>query len=102
MQAHNTADTDHATTITCVSCTVGTPKALVRLMFYTQRSVILQGISHVLQPPLNTVKLGYSNIGFCDTLSIASNIQWYELISHKATVVIPCLVRHAQMHQPRM
>jgi hypothetical protein len=22
-----------------------------------------------------TVKLGYSNIGFCDTLSIASNIQ---------------------------
>jgi hypothetical protein len=24
----------------------------------------------------NTVKLGYSNIGFCDTLSIASNIMW--------------------------
>jgi hypothetical protein len=33
-----------------------------------------------------TVKLGYSNIGFCDTLSIASNIQWYALIPHKATV----------------
>jgi hypothetical protein len=39
-----------------------------------------------------TVKLGYSNIGFCDTLSIASNIQWYELIPHKATVFIPCLL----------
>jgi hypothetical protein len=50
----------------------------------------------------NTVKLGYSNIGFWDTLSIASNIQWYELIPHKATVFIPYLVRHAQMHQPRM
>jgi hypothetical protein len=49
-----------------------------------------------------TVKLGYSNIGFCDTLSIASNIQLYELIPHKATVFILCLVRHAQMHQPRM
>jgi hypothetical protein len=49
-----------------------------------------------------TVKLGYSNIGFCDTLFIASNIEWYELIPHKATVFIPCLVRHAQMHQPRM
>jgi hypothetical protein len=49
-----------------------------------------------------TVKRGYSNIGFCDTLSIASNIQWYELIPHKATVFIPCLVRHAQIHQPRM
>jgi hypothetical protein len=24
----------------------------------------------------DTVKLGYSNIGFCDTLSIASNIMW--------------------------
>jgi hypothetical protein len=35
---------------------------------------------------LNTVKLGYSNIGFCDTLSIASNIQWYAQIPHKATV----------------
>jgi hypothetical protein len=45
---------------------------------------------------------GYTNIGFYDTLSIASNIQWYELIPHKATVFIPCLVRHAQMHQPRM
>jgi hypothetical protein len=33
-----------------------------------------------------TVKLGYSNIGFCDTLSIASNIQLYALIPHKATV----------------
>jgi hypothetical protein len=50
----------------------------------------------------NRVKLGYSNIGFSDTLSIASNIQLYELIPHKATVFIPCLVRHAQMHQPRM
>jgi hypothetical protein len=50
----------------------------------------------------NTVKLGYSNIGFCDTLSIASSIHWYELIPHKATVFIPCLVQHAQMHQPRM
>jgi hypothetical protein len=49
-----------------------------------------------------TSKLGYSNFGFCDTLSIASNIQWYELIPHKATVFIPCLVGHAQMHQPRM
>jgi hypothetical protein len=49
-----------------------------------------------------TVKLGYSNIGFCNTLSIASNIQWYKLIPHKATVFIPCLVQHAQMHQPRM
>jgi hypothetical protein len=49
-----------------------------------------------------TVKLGYSNIGFCDTLSIASDIQWYKLIPHKATVFIPCLVRHAQMHQPRV
>jgi hypothetical protein len=39
-----------------------------------------------------TVELGYSNIGFCDTLSIASNIQWYELIPHKATVFVPCLV----------
>jgi hypothetical protein len=54
------------------------------------------------QVVINTVKLGYSNIGVCDTLSIASNIQWYELIPHKATVFIPCLVRHAQMHQPRM
>jgi hypothetical protein len=50
----------------------------------------------------HTVIIGYSNIGFCDTLSIASNIQWYELIPHEATVFIPCLVRHAQMHQPRM
>jgi hypothetical protein len=49
-----------------------------------------------------TVKLGYSNIGFCDTLSVASNIQWYELIPCKATVFRPCLVRHAQMHRPRM
>jgi hypothetical protein len=49
-----------------------------------------------------TVKLGYSNIGFCDTLSIASHIQWYEPIPHKATAFIPCLVRHAQMDQPRM
>jgi hypothetical protein len=49
-----------------------------------------------------TVELGYSNIGFCDTLPIASNTQWYELIPYKATVFIPCLVRHSQMHQPRI
>jgi hypothetical protein len=49
-----------------------------------------------------TVELGYSNIGFCDTSPIASNTQWYELISHKATVFIPRLVRHSQMHQPRI
>jgi hypothetical protein len=47
-----------------------------------------------------TVELGYSNIGFCDTFPIASNTQWYKLIPHKATVFIPCLVRHSQMHQP--
>jgi hypothetical protein len=40
---------------------------------------------------LYTVKLGYSNIGFCDTLSIASNIQWYALIPHKAYSFIPTL-----------
>jgi hypothetical protein len=39
-----------------------------------------------------TVELSYSNIVFCDTLPIASNTQWYELIPHKATVFIPCLV----------
>jgi hypothetical protein len=38
-----------------------------------------------------TVKLGYSNIGFCDTLSIASNIQWHALISHKAYSFITTL-----------
>jgi hypothetical protein len=38
-----------------------------------------------------TVKLGYSNIGFCDTLSIASNIQWYALIPHKAYSFITTL-----------
>jgi hypothetical protein len=58
--------------------------------------------SHSQCAKKNTVKLDYSNIGFCDTLSIASNIQWYALIPHKATVFRPCLVRHAQMHQPRM
>jgi hypothetical protein len=49
----------------------------------------------------NTVELGY-NIGYCDTSPIASNTQWYELIPHKATVFIPRLVRHSQMHQPRI
>jgi hypothetical protein len=50
----------------------------------------------------NTAELGYSNIGFYDTLPIASNTQWYELIPHKAAVFIPCLLRHSQMHQPRI
>jgi hypothetical protein len=49
----------------------------------------------------NTVELGYNNIGYYDTSPIASNTQWYELIPHKATVFIPCLVRHSQMHQHR-
>jgi hypothetical protein len=49
----------------------------------------------------HTVELGYSNIGFCDTLPIASNTQWYELI-HKATVFTPCLVWHSQTRQPRI
>jgi hypothetical protein len=40
---------------------------------------------------INTVKLGYSNIGFYDTLSIASNIQWYALIPHKAYSFITTL-----------
>jgi hypothetical protein len=39
----------------------------------------------------STVKLGYSNIGFCDTLSIALNIQWYALIPHKAYSFITTL-----------
>jgi hypothetical protein len=39
----------------------------------------------------STVKLGDSNIGFCDTLSIASNIQWYALIPHKAYSFITTL-----------
>jgi hypothetical protein len=39
----------------------------------------------------DTVKLGYSNIGFCDTLSIASNIQWYALIPHKVYSFITTL-----------
>jgi hypothetical protein len=50
----------------------------------------------------NTVEFGYNNIGYCDTSPIASNTQWYELIPHKATVFIPRLVRHSQMHQPRI
>jgi hypothetical protein len=41
--------------------------------------------------PNYTVKLGYSNIGFCDTLSIASNIEWYALIPHKAYSFITTL-----------
>jgi hypothetical protein len=40
---------------------------------------------------VHTVKLGYSNIGFCDTLFIASNIQWYALIPHKAYSFITIL-----------
>jgi hypothetical protein len=47
---------------------------------------------------VNTVELGYSNIGYCDTLSIASNIQWYELIPHKATVIfIPEFFWHVML-----
>jgi hypothetical protein len=44
-----------------------------------------------LHATIFTVKLGYSNIGFCDTLSIASNIQWYALIPHKAYSFITTL-----------
>jgi hypothetical protein len=58
-----------------------------------QRKASLRGI---------TVELGYNNIGYCDTLPIASNTQWYKIIPRKATVFIPRLVRHSQMHQPRV
>jgi hypothetical protein len=48
--------------------------------------------THTLQIlRIYTVKLGYSNIGFCDTLSIASNIQWYALIPYKAYSFITTL-----------
>jgi hypothetical protein len=47
--------------------------------------------SYELIDDVITVKLGYSNIGFCDTLSIASNIQWYALIPHKAYSFITTL-----------
>jgi hypothetical protein len=71
---------------------------------WVSRDVIVPWIiiTNIYLVCIYTVKLDYSNIGFCDTLSIASNIQWYELIPREATVLIPCLVRHAQMHQPRI
>jgi hypothetical protein len=31
---------------------------------------------------LNTGEPGYDDIGLCDTSSIASDIQWYQLIPH--------------------
>jgi hypothetical protein len=48
-------------------------------------------INLMLTKLVYTVKLGYSNIGFCDTLSIASDIQWYTLIPHKAYSFITTL-----------
>jgi hypothetical protein len=58
--------------------------------------------SNILHIYIYTVELGYNNIGYCDTSPISSNTQWYKLIPHKATVFIPRLVRHSQMHQPRI
>jgi hypothetical protein len=49
-----------------------------------------------------TVELGFNNIGYCDTSRIVSKTQWYKLIPHKATVFIPRLVRHSQMHRPHI
>jgi hypothetical protein len=43
-------------------------------LWFVEPSEPLGGFKTVLKHKWNTVKLGYSNIGFCDTLSIASNI----------------------------
>jgi hypothetical protein len=65
-----------------------------------QWRALVNTVMNLLVP--NTVELGYNNISYCDTSPIASNTQWYELIPHKATVFIPCLVRHSEMHQPHI
>ena len=43
---------------------------------------------------LTTVELGYNNFDLCDTSDIALYILWFQLISQKARVFLPWLVRH--------
>ena len=45
---------------------------------------------------IHTVELGYNGIGYCDTLSIASGIPWYQLMPHKTRAFRPCLVWHSK------
>jgi hypothetical protein len=40
------------------------------------------------------VKLGYNDLGLCDTSFITLYIQWYQLIPHKTRIFLPRLVRH--------
>jgi hypothetical protein len=47
------------------------------------------------QLSVNTVELGYNDLGWCNTSAIALYIQWYQLIPNKARVFLACLVRHA-------
>jgi hypothetical protein len=41
-----------------------------------------------------TIELGYNNLDLCDTSDITLYIQWYQMISYKACVFLPRLVRH--------
>jgi len=43
---------------------------------------------------VTTVELGYKDLGLCDTPDIAPYKLWCELVSNKARVFLPCLVRH--------
>jgi hypothetical protein len=61
------------------------------VMLITGHPDLSSSVTLFLSSEKHVTLLGYSNSGFCDTLSIASNIQWYELIPHKATAFIPCL-----------
>jgi len=43
---------------------------------------------------VHTVELRYKDLGLCDTSVITLYVLWYQFISHKTRVFLPCLVRH--------
>jgi len=71
----------------------------VQHLFLTHVLMTVQAFWNTIQCPLaNTVEFDYYDLGLRDTRSITLNILWYQLISNKPCVFLPCLVRHTYIH----